>query len=498
MIRFNSQPALNVSFVGFGQGGCRIVDVVASFKAPDGQPYYKTYGLNSTRNDLMGLKNIPQDNLVSLDLDGFGKDPSEAIDILNLHDESQRKFDDLVERIHHKDDDLVVFCATLGGGTGTSTIVKALETYIKKHVEPQVNIVLESMLKKKNINLEQFAQLPETQKNKARVQAANMAYRLNRIKKVGIIAALPVRGDGPNALSQVNKFTNYLWTLSKNPLKGIAFISFPDNQKFYDDWVENKDILNEKNYRDLANVQIAEVFHELNLATNMGGTDVTLDPKDFRKVMLEGEGCLNINRTTVNSSKISSSSDMYELLSETFQGSLLHDPIVLQEMDDDTKELAHQKVFNVGLLTVTNDDLKDISSSYLDEVKDHLSNSLYLNGSVFTGHVNVSRTSYRAVAYTFYKTHGLPTRLSKGLVEELTEYRQRKGAIKFKTDTIAKANEETFDFDFDDIQETSLTGTLGSGSNLDFLSELKDDNSNDKEDNGLGSSDLDFLKDLKL
>lgn len=505
MIRFNSQPALNATFVGFGQGGCRIVDVFASFRSTDGKPYYKTFGLNSNKNDFMELKNIPQDNLVSLDLNGFGKDPSEAIDILSLHEESQAKIESLVERIHNKEDDMVVFCATLGGGTGTSTIVKTLETYIKKHVEPEINLVLKNLLEKNNITLEQFANLDEKKQTLTKLKAAGLAFKLNRIKKVGIIAALPVRSDGPNTLAQVNKFTNYLWTLAKNPLKGIAFISFPDNQKFYDEWVENKDVLKEKNYRDYANKQVAEVFHELNLATNMGGTDVTFDPKDFRKVMLEGEGCLNINRSAVSSSKVNSSSDMYELLSETFQGSLLHDPIVLQELDETSGELTHQKVFNVGLLTVTNDDLKDISSSYLDEVKESLSNNLYLNGSVFTGHVNVSKTAYRAVAYTFYKTHGLPARLSKGLVEELNEYRQRKGAVKFKTDSIQRANEETFDLDLDVIQETSLKGSLGSGSDLDFLSDLTDgkekkSEKEKKEDNGLGSNtlDLSFIKDIKL
>lgn len=498
MIRFNSQPSLNVSLIGFGQGGCRIVDVFASFKTSEGKPYYKTYGLNSNRNDFMELKHIPQDNLVSLDLNGFGKDPSEAINVLNLHDESQQKINNLIDRVYSKDDDLIVFCATLGGGTGTSTIVKTIEMYIKKYIEPEINHVLKAILQKENISPEKFQQLPENKKKLAKVKAAELAYKLDRIKKIGIIATLPVRGDGPNTLSQVNKFTNYLWTLAKNPLKGIAFISFPDNQKFFDEFSKNKDVLKARNYRDFANEQVAEVFHELNLATNMGGTDVTFDPKDFRKVMLEGEGCLNINRTTVNSSKVSSSGDMYELLSDTFQGSLLHDPIVLQELDEGSNELIHQKVFNVGLLTVTNDDLKDISSSYLDEVKDSLSTSLYLNGSIFTGYVNVPKTSYRAVAYTFYKTHGLPSRLSKGLVEELNEYRQRKGAIKFKADSIEKAQSETLDLDFGDIQEASLKGSLDS--DLDFLKDIVDGNDNDTEesDNGLGTDDLSFLKDLKL
>ncbi|MEX3623642.1 cell division protein FtsZ [Viridibacillus arvi] len=476
-----------------------MVDVFASFKTTDGQPCYKTYGLNSNRNDFMELKNIPQGNLVSLDLNGFGKDPSEAIDILSMHEPSQHKISNLVDAFYNKEDDLIVFCAAMGGGTGTSTVVKTLETYIEKHVNPQIDFVLNKMLEREKISQEQFNSLPLDQKNIARVRAMDTAYKLNRIKKVGIIATIPVRSDGPNTLEQVNKFTNYLWQLAKNPLKGIAFITFPDNQKFYDDWYKSKDVLKQKNYRDFANVQTAEVIHELNLGTNMGGTDVTFDPKDFRKVILEGEGCLNINRLSVNSSKITSSRDMYELLNTSFRGSLLHAPIVLQELDDEeSQQLVHQKVFNVGLLSVTNDDLKDIGSSYLDEVKETISSNLYLNGSIFTGNVNLSKTAFQTVAYTFYKTLGLPERLSKGLVEELNQYREQKGSVQFKTDNIQEAAAISNDRNFDDIKEVSLNGSLGTG--LSFLNpttptEITDEENNSKQSLGSASNDLSWLKD---
>lgn len=496
MLRFiNEQPALNMTFVGFGQGGCRIVDVFASFKRLDETPYYRTFGLNSNRNDFMELKNIPQNNRISLDLNGFGKDPSEAIDLLKFHEPSILKFEQLVENIQDDSNDVVVFVAGLGGGTGTSTIVKALETYIEKHVTPAIDNVLNKMLQTPE-NRMKFDKLDNKhpEKLKYQLKALNTAYRLNLFKKIGIIVTLPVRADGPNTLRQVNKFTNYLWEKALNPLNGVAFLSFPDNQKFYDDYMSQRDGLKAKNYRDYANIQIAEVFHELNLATNMGGTDVTFDPKDFRKVILEGDGCLNINRLEKNDKSITGERDMYELLSESFKGSLLHAPIVLQEMQDE--EVVHQKVHNVGLLSVTNKELAGISSSYLDEVKDTLAGSLLLNGSVFTGHVNLDRTNYKAYAFTFYKTHGLPERLSKGLVEELEEYNQRKGAVKFKVDRISVASEDLGSgVDFDFLKDVSIEDSLGSGTDFSFL---KDEPNEEKNKQPAKTGEFDFLDGIDL
>ena len=511
MIRFNSQPALKTSFIGFGQGGCRIVDIFASFKGIDGKPYYSTYGLNSNRNDFMELKFIPQNNLVSLDKNGFGKDPSEAIDVLSMDETSKLKINNLVERFYDEEKDLFIFCTTLGGGTGTSTIVKTLEAYIDKYITPKIEKVLKRMLEQEGISIEQFNQFPLEQQNQAKIKAFQTGFKLGFIKKVGIIATIPVRSDGPNTLAQVNKFANYLWQLAKNPLKGIAFITFPDNQKFYDVWSKNKESLPQTNYRDYANIQAAEIFHELNMATNMGGTDVTFDPKDFRKVMLEGEGCLNLNRIAKNVNQITSSQDMYDLLKAAFEGSLLHEHIRLQvpsendvKMDDEFSktQMIHQKVFNVGLLSITNNDKKDLGSAYLDEVKEHIANTIYMNGSIFTGNVKLEKTSFQAVVYAFYKTLGLPERLSKGLVEELDQYRKQKGSVKFNTDTIQTVETLANDQDISAIQEVSIEGSLSAG--LGFLKgnlsdQTSDNTETDKNEeknttSSLGSN-LDWLKD---
>ena len=52
--------------------------------------------------------------------------------------------------------------------------------------------------------------------------------------KIGIIATLPLRADGPDVLRQVNDFTQRIWKLANDPTKGVGFVIFADNQYFYD------------------------------------------------------------------------------------------------------------------------------------------------------------------------------------------------------------------------------------------------------------------------
>ena len=55
----NNEPAINMTMVGFGQAGTRMVDVFAKYKKTDGQSVYNCLALNSNDGDLEGLKNVP-------------------------------------------------------------------------------------------------------------------------------------------------------------------------------------------------------------------------------------------------------------------------------------------------------------------------------------------------------------------------------------------------------------------------------------------------------
>lgn len=78
-----------------------------------------------------------------------------------------------------------------------------------------------------------------------------------------------------------------------------------------------------------------------------------------------------------------------------------------------------------------------------------------LQGSVFKGYID-GKTGYNATAYTFYKAQGLPSRLSKGLVEEFNEYKKKQKEVKFKTDTIAQIAATDNDIDDMDFDLSSL------------------------------------------
>ncbi len=436
----NNYPSINMTVVGFGQAGTRMADRFAEVKDNDNNFVYNPLALNSNDGDLQGLKYVPKENRISLKLGGLGKNPEKAVSILEDNQEAREKLKGFVrDRVRPKDD-LVLFFAGLGGGTGTSTIVKAVEEYVEHYNKP---IILEELQKVKNTDL--FKENPK----KAQTYAIKKAEE--RFKKIGIVVTLPVRSDGPDVLRQVNDFTNRLWKLSKNRANGIAFISFADNQYFYDTWKEDESIRNKfENYRDYANDEIFSSLHEVNIATNSGNTDVIMDRQDFRRIVLEGTGCFVIGKMIKDNHSITNSQDLKEMFIKSSKNSRLHDPINLEEKDDQGNT-TFSKVFHVGLLAVVDKAITNkLGSSFLDEAKEEITEGLPLQGTVFTGYLD-GKTGYNATVYTFYKTHGLPNRLSQGLVDEFNEFRRKQKAVKFKSDSIDQiaATNDDDDIEFD-------------------------------------------------
>src|SRR5690606_4810053 len=208
--------------------------------------------------------------------------------------------------------------------------------------------------------------------------------------------------------------------------------------------------LNVDNYRDYANLMIRNVLHEVNTATNGGGTSVVFDKQDFKRLILEHQGCLVINKVETDINSVKNEHDIKDMFIKSIQGSLLHQPVELLEKQENGQLLA-QKVHHVGLLAVLAPD-KQISSSFMDTAKAAVINELPINGTVFNGYI-VDKNNRKASVYTFFKTDALPLRLSKGLVNEYYEYidRQRQDVYKDTSiEAIAAPNEEDeFDMYFD-------------------------------------------------
>jgi hypothetical protein len=436
-------PAINMTLVGFGQAGTRMVDTFAAIKDENGKSVYNCLALNSNDGDLKGLKYVPQSNQVSLNLGGLGKNPQKAIKILEENQEVSDKLKSFIQQRVRPTDDLVIFFAGLGGGTGTSTIVKAIEEFYDFNNKPKIK---EELLK-----LQRDVEPREFKENIKRYMKLAVQRAEDKFIKVGVVVTLPLRADGPDALRQVNDFAQRIWTIASDKTKGIAFVQFADNQFFYDAFKtlpENEKMV--ENYRDYANQMICDMFHELNTATTGGGTSVTFDSEDFRRVILEGNGCLVVNKLSKPMKEINNGHDVKEMFIKAMDGSSLHEPIELTKKLEDGS-IVLSKVHHIGLLAVL-DEKKSLGSSFIDDARIEIAenDSFSISGTVFTGYLE-EKNDHSASVYTFYKTNGLPTRLSKGLVKEFEEFQQRQRTIIYETTSIQsiELNDDDDDFELD-------------------------------------------------
>jgi len=251
-------------------------------------------------------------------------------------------------------------------------------------------------------------------------------------------------------LRQVNEFADRIWRAAKNPAKGIAFVIFADNQYFYDRWKEQGPNAGADNYRDFANREICSLIHELNTGTNGGGTSVTFDSQDFRRIVLEGTGSLVISKQSKKVEEITNIDDLKELFTSALSQNSLHDPIELKESAaDGTTKFA--KVHHVGLFGVLDKKLENMGSAFLDEAKNELIEKLPLNGTVFSGYLQ-EKHDFKVTAYTFFKAEALPKRLAKGLVEEYEDFIQKQKAVSYREESIARIQvdeDEHLDLDLD-------------------------------------------------
>ncbi|MFJ7616042.1 cell division protein FtsZ [Bacillus anthracis] len=424
------KPSIRFSMVGFGQAGSRIANEFGKFKFNE-ETAYNVFAFNSTSRDFSGLNNIPKSNQVSMELDGFGKEPSKAYQLLRSTPEHYNRVENMVDKAYETAEELLIFNSGLGGGTGTSTILLAIQIFIKKYVNDVIEKHTKLMLEAQGFEYDSF--MVEHGENEQVIsglyaKAAHNAERAGELKKLGLILAYPKRSDGPGVLKEVNRFIQQIWDLQLNPQNRISFILPVDNQKAADIFSERKSKLDFNTYRDYINYTVASMFHEINCATNIGGSDVTFDAQDFRKCILEHQGILVIGKKVLPAIDISNSDSLFEALSDAWEnGHTLHDKIEWEVQQNGT--IAYNEVYNVGVLTIVKPDVvieRQINTSYLDEAQDYLS-KLRLVGDckVFTGQIETKEVDSNVYAYIFAKTTALPERLSTGLVEEFLQYKER-------------------------------------------------------------------------
>ena len=100
-----------------------------------------------------------------------------------------------------------------------------------------------------------------------------------------------------------------------------------------------------------------------------------------------------------------------------------------------------------GLVVLKSLEQKNIDDSFMDDAKVEVTNKLPINGTVFNGYL-VSKNDFMGSVYTFYKTDALPSRLSKGLVEEYNEFKEKQSQIQYTKSQITTIEEQDPDDDF--------------------------------------------------
>lgn len=439
-----NQPAINMTLVGFGQAGGRMVDVFAGYQDAEGKQIYNCLALNSNQVDLKELKNISSANQVSLELGGLGKDPEKAVRVLETDETAKEKLKSFIQQKVRPEDELVLFFAGLGGGTGTSTIIKAISEFYEYHNQPIIKSELVAL-----INEEGKEAFQADRKGFLKRAFKNAESKMT---KIGVVAALPRRDDGADVLRQVNNFAQQIWKMANDPTKGIAFVMFPDNQYFTDKFKALSSSEKEKadNYRDYANRTIAETIHEINTAANQGGTSVTMDARDLKRAWTEHRGCLVLSKLELPLDKASSANEVTDLLKRSLQEPSLHESIQLSRTEDGV-EYA-KKVFHVGLLSVIDPKKNYGNGGFIEGAKEYIHENLAVNGTVFDGYIE-ERNNFKVTAYSFYKVDGLPARLEKGLYEELKEYMERNKKKETDATVIASyeidEDDSAFDIDFE-------------------------------------------------
>lgn len=466
-----NKPALNITAVGFGQAGSRIVDVFAKYQTVEGVQTYNCLALNSNDGDLKELKFIDPNNRISLNLGGLGKNPEKAARILDHDVKVQKAMHDFIGKKLNQKDDLILFVAGLGGGTGTSTIVKAIQDFHDTHNKPKIEQVLKAMIEK--LGKEAY------EANKADFHKRALQIATENFVKLGVIACLPLRNDGPDVLRQVNKFATQIWELANDVTKSIAFVMFPDNQFLYDEFRSLPQVKKQQfdNYRDYANYQIASTIHEINTAATTGGTSVVMDAQDLKRAWTEQRGCLVLSKYELPATSVEGAAGVTNLFKKAIAASHMHEPVQLQQDD------AVAKVHHVGLLASLDSKVDYGNGGFIESATEHLHELLPINGTVFSGYVK-EKNEGMATAYTFYKADVLPGRLAKGLVKEYEEFMARNKQAKYASASIESIGE----VDLDELSDLSLDD-LGLG-NL-FIEEKSKEKAV-KEDITAALNDFDF------
>lgn len=466
---------LNITAVGCGNAGSRVVDILATKRDSENKPVYTCLAINSNEGDLKALHNIPLENRINLNLGGMGKNPKKGYAILNNDVKVRKQIENFViEKMNPiiKDDNkknLIILFAGLGGGTGTSTILKLVEDFLAQNSNLNLkHDLLDAILEMHKLTRETIVNAPADIQTKV-VEEVQIAFEKYNVK-IGIIAFLPDQHLSDKELEVVQDFASKLWEIAKPKYEDgvlqenqVSFINFPDNQHFSDLFKETLTDAQRKQFgksRNFANYMVANTIHELNTLPKASSEDTNLDAQDFQTVLLENSGYLSLNKNETLLSNVSNSQDVVEMFMRGFEKGHLHSDLEIISTNN-TGSKKQSRIYHTALATVIDEEISENkmftqlgAGLFVEEAKEAARKKYSIDGRFYEGYIKKPNNGNISV-YTLFKTDTLPIRVSRGLSEEIAAAKKELDNVNYsETSSIEVSNNKNTNMDF-------LTSLLG-------------------------------------
>lgn len=426
---FKNKPLLRTKIVAFGQAAGKIADIFAQFETTEGKASYEVFALNSNDADLDSLKHISPANRYSLGVDGFGKDPKTATRTINRSPEMQAIIKDFVRKINtypdNQVDDLHLYIAAMGGGTGTSTIHAALKEYIENYVDP----IFKPLVAEK---MEEWKADPTLFDGAEDLLSEVKQIVAEKLPRIGLVLITPPYNEGGEVLRQAYNYASKIYNETAKAESPVGFINFPDNHFFHEEFKKLSSDEHDayKSVHNWANEQIAYAFHGILTACGLAESSKLLDRKDMKRLLLEDKGTLLISHSSKygvgSSATINDVVSQFEKLVGT---NILHDALPLVEVQENAetgeKEEVVRRFTNLGVISVT-----DIAAGRIDgetassNVLSMLSEKLKVAGTVFDSFLPTVNNN-ESTAYLISKINTPPDHLAN----LRSQYEDVKGAV---------------------------------------------------------------------
>lgn len=298
------QLSFKFGFLGLGMGGSSIAAVAGDVKTATDYPY-KSILVNSNQmdSDKITVNNKNTVKLVIGDGKGASRDIERGEEIfINNTDIITDKIN-----IEFADRDFIWLVAGLGGGTGTGSLIQAIGVLMKNNFKGKFGIIIT---------------LPRNSEGKRAIN--NALERLERIQKA---------------------------------MHGLGSILIVDNEKLFEQFVEEKGNQSTRQYLEYTNKYVADSLHALNVVTASYKpfSEYHFDTSEFA-TLIQTPGVFQIARFSLQPARIDLKKpiDFLNFVQENLENGVLSDGYNLQR----TKQYAisilanhihADKVFNIEL-----------------------------------------------------------------------------------------------------------------------------------------------------